>query len=846
MTDRVGIVVVSHSAALADAVVALARQMVDDDPPPIAVAAGTDDGGLGTDATAVAAAIESVASPAGVLVVMDLGSAVLSAEMALEFLDDPDIPVRLTAAPLVEGVVAAVVQAALGADLDTVAHEAGQALAAKSDQLTDDQPQPVGHEPASDDATTPARADGGGEPDARAEVELVNADGLHARPAARVVATATRHAATTTLTNQTTGAGPADARSLSAVARLGARAGHVLVISATGTEARAVVDELVALVEDAFGEERILRDEGGGPTGAGGPRSSQGSSDASGASSRHDAPARPDWAGPARVTVRAAAPGRAVGPVVRMPDPVPTPPADSRIEDGERDQAIADIRTAAHDVAEHLRARAERVRGDAREILSAEAAMAEDPALVDEAVRRVREDRTDPAAAVAASAAVIADAFGAQGGYLAERRRDVEDVRDRLVAHLQGLPVREVPRRDEPFVLVADDLAPADMAVLDQTGCVALVTRTGGPTSHTAIIARAHGLPALVVGAMVDDLAEGMVVLVDATGGRLVVDPDEDRTTSADPPPLPTFDGAGRTADGHDVALVANVGGDDDLEPARQARAQGVGLLRTEFLFLDRDAAPSHDEQVETYRRLLAPFDGCRVVVRTLDAGSDKPLPFVGTTAEPNPALGVRGIRTAWARPDLLDVQLGAVAAAAADTGARVEVMAPLVASVDEAALFAAAADAHGLEYGIMVETPAAALMVDRLLDDVSFISVGTNDLAQYTMAADRLLGELGELNDPWQPAVLALAERAIAAAAGRGAPAGVCGEAAADPDLARVFVGMGATSLSMAPGAIRGVAAALAATTRNRCIDAAAAAVGAATASTARDAVRAMLAETA
>ncbi|MER5395021.1 putative PEP-binding protein, partial [Saccharopolyspora sp. NPDC002686] len=272
------------------------------------------------------------------------------------------------------------------------------------------------------------------------------------------------------------------------------------------------------------------------------------------------------------------------------------------------------------------------------------------------------------------------------------------------------------------------------------------------------------------------------------------------------------WNGIGTTADGHRVKLLANIGSAADAQAGIAAGAEGSGLFRTEFCFLDATTEPDVDAQRNAYAAALEPFAGKPVVVRTLDAGADKPLPFLAIGEEPNPALGVRGLRVAFDRPDLLDRQLTAIAAAAAETGAEVSVMAPMVATAAEAAWFAERARAAGIERaGGMVETPAAALTADALLDVVDFVSIGTNDLAQYTFAADRMVGALAALNDPWQPALLRLIAGLARAGQERGKPVGVCGEAAADPQLAGVLAGLGVTSLSMNPAALAAVGAALA-----------------------------------
>ncbi|MDA3647553.1 phosphoenolpyruvate--protein phosphotransferase [Saccharopolyspora indica] len=501
-------------------------------------------------------------------------------------------------------------------------------------------------------------------------------------------------------------------------------------------------------------------------------------------------------------------PGRAAGPVVRVhdrsPDPLPGPAPTDPAADAAR------IRPAAEAVAQRLIARAAAADGEAREVLEMTATMAADPSLLGKAEQAVAERGLPAPRAVFEAAGEFAELLAATGGYLAERARDVLDVRDRLVAELTGTEPPGVPELTGPSVLVARDLAPADTADLDPRLVLALVTEEGGPTSHTAILARSLGIPAVVAvrgvlaadaaGARVDGAA-GTVELFDRA-----VEPEaatRDRVL---------WNGVGTTADGHRVALLANIGSAADARAGITADAAGSGLFRTEFCFLDAAAEPDVEAQRSAYAAVLEPFAGKPVVVRTLDAGADKPLPFLAIGDEPNPALGVRGLRVAFDRPGLLDRQLTAIAAAAAETGAEVSVMAPMVATAAEAAWFAERARAAGIERaGVMVETPAAALTAEAILDAVDFVSIGTNDLAQYTFAADRMLGALAALNDPWQPALLRLIAHLARAGGERGKPVGICGEAAADPRLAGVLTGLGVTSLSMNPAALPAVGAALA-----------------------------------
>ena len=374
----------------------------------------------------------------------------------------------------------------------------------------------------------------------------------------------------------------------------------------------------------------------------------------------------------------------------------------------------------------------------------------------------------------------VVDAFedfrsmlAAAGPYMAERVADLDDLRNRTVATLLGVPMPGVPDPGHPFVLVALDLAPADTATLDKERVLAIITEEGGPTSHTAILAKSLGIPAVVTchGAM--GVAEGETVLVDGTEGTVAVAPDDAAVQEAldaeqaKLAALQAVSGPGRTSDGHPVQLLVNIAGDKDLEPAAAADSEGVGLFRTEFLFLDRPNAPTLEEQQAVYQRVFDAFPGRKVVVRTLDAGADKPLEFVTVPDEPNPALGVRGLRTSRRHPELLEEQLTAVASAAAASQAQVWVMAPMVSTTAEAAAFAEQVRGHGLPSGgVMVEVPAAAIRAQHVAAACDFMSIGTNDLSQYTYAADRMAGELADLLDAWQPALLDLVR--MTAEAGR------------------------------------------------------------------------------
>jgi len=536
--------------------------------------------------------------------------------------------------------------------------------------------------------------------------------------------------------------------------------------------------------------------------------------------------------------------GVALGRVLRMSDPLPEPAETPSTRTPDEEKARVSAAVAA--VAEDLRSRAAKVTGIAADVLEAQSMMAEDSTLADDVATRI-DGGTTAERAVFEGFAVFRDMLIGLGGYMGERATDLDDVAQRVIAALAGRPAPGVPESDEPYVLVAHDLAPADTALLDLTKVLGLVTREGGPTSHTAILAREKAIVAIVGVAGADALADGTEVIVDAASGTVTVAPADDQRADAQhrieerAAALAGGLEPGALADGTPIPLLANLGSADGTQKALDAGAEGVGLFRTEFLFLDQRMAPTVEQQREHYIALLSAFPGQKVVVRVLDAGADKPLAFLNDAHEDNPALGLRGLRALRANEDLLREQLTALAEADAATEADLWVMAPMVSTVEETRYFVELATGYGLKtVGVMVEVPSAALLADRVLQTAAFASIGTNDLTQYTLAADRLLGSVAGFQDPWHPAVLRLIGEVGAAGAAHGKPVGICGEAAADPLLAVVLVGLGATTLSMSPAALADVRLSLTRYTLDQARALAEVALAADGAAEARDAVRA------
>lgn len=802
----VGVVLVSHSAALARGAAELAREMAGD--VPLEPAGGLDepDEPLGTDATRVAAAIGRADDGDGVLVLMDLGSAVLSAETALDLLEDVDRDrVWLSAAPLVEGAVAAAVAAQAGSSLDEVAREAGGGLAGKADHL--------GDEGSGETAgSTPAFAGG-----VSAQVDVRNRLGLHARPAARLVRAFSELDADVRIANLTTGRGPVSARSLSGLATLGAVGGHRLEATASGSDADAALDVLRRQAADGFGD----RDE--------------------------EAPsaAEPAEASAAGMNGLPGAPGSGYGPVRRLHAPEPPeqdPPAGTPEQEGDR------LRGAV----ESARAELERARDDASRttgsdtagIFDAQALLLADAAVLDAAESAAR-DGAVAERAWRQAVTPVADAYRQiDDPYQRARADDVDDVARRVLAHLAGLPV--TPVLSGPGVLVAETLGPADTATLDPGTVQAILTARGAPTGHAAILARARGIPAVVgAGDAVLALDEGRQVLVDGDTGAVHVDPEDalvreyggrraereeaDRTarTKAHEPAV--------TTDGARILVAANVGSVEDASAAASAGADGIGLLRTEFLFLGRAEPPTEDEQARTYAEIAGRIGGAgRVRVRTFDIGADKPAAYLPQAPEDNPFLGVRGLRLGIAHPDLLRTQLNAILG----TDAPVDAMLPMVSTVEEVDRVRELVDLGDVRLGAMVEVPSAALLADALASRVDFLSIGTNDLVQYVLAAERGNASVAHLADPCHPAVLGLIG-GVAAAAGRaGIEAAVCGEMASDPALVPLLVGLGIGELSVSPAMVPAVKQAVRETSRAAAEQLAAEALASTSAAEVRDRV--------
>jgi phosphocarrier protein FPr len=798
--QQVGLVVVSHSRALARAAVVLAEEMLHGRSLRIEVAAGLDEATLGTDAVSISAAIERADGPGGVVVLMDLGSALLSAELALDLLNDPTARDRVTLspAPIVEGLVVAAVAAAGGASRAEVAAEARDALMGKAAHLA---------EPATGVVAQPRPEEVVG------VFRVENPHGLHARPAARLVSEVRTLDASVQLRNLTTGAGPVPAASLSRVATLAAVRGHEVEVRASGPQAHEAVEHLLMLATRRFDE------------------------------SDEDVEVRPPVPTERRGGPLPASPGIAIGPVRRLsaapadPDPheqvTAEPAADWR-------RVVEAVATARREI-ERARAVTARDVGAAQaSIFDAHLSLLADAEMLADVKARLATGLGAAAAWSGCLAEVEAQWAGLPDPYLRERAADVRAVGEQVLRALTGQNAR---RMTAEGVLVADDLTPAETAGLDLELVTGVVLAQGSPTSHAAILARARDIPVIVsAGREVLDLAEGTTVVVDGSAGELHVAPSADVVEEYQQRAREAGERSARqlalaeqpavSRDGTAFSVAANLGSVADARAALAGGADGAGLVRTEFVFLDRLAAPSVEEQHVVYDAIAEAMAGRRVTLRTLDVGGDKPLSYLPMPVEANPFLGQRGIRLSLEHRDLLRDQLAAMC----ETARRfpISIMFPMLTTpgelIEARQVLAEAAGPgglpEGLRVGTMIEVPAAALKIEAFLPYVDFVSIGTNDLTQYAMAAERGNGAVAALSDPLDPGVLRLVDHVCRVAAGR-IDVAVCGEAASDELAVPILAGLGVHELSVSPAAVPRVKAAVRLLDVGRCSTVAGRALG-------------------
>ncbi|MEY2342243.1 dihydroxyacetone kinase phosphoryl donor subunit DhaM [Acidithiobacillus sp. IBUN Pt1247-S3] len=755
VTESVALLLVSHSRALAEATETLVRQVTRDSVQ-IALAAGAGEEGaeLGTDATRIVAALETLAAQP-VLILMDLGSALLSAQMAMDFLpSERRAQVALCPAPFVEGALAATLAAQAGARLSEVAQEANNALRGKRAEFSDQEAVPEATRELHADARMAKRC-----------YSLQDPAGLHLRPAAELVRLAGEASEDVWIGRSGAEALLAPAKSLSALLGLELRQGEDLCVYSRDALNATLVAQLDALLGSPAAELQKTSPHG-------------------------------------------IVPGFAVALLTEV--------------QGNLLDLLPTTETPVADAAERIRlamaAVGEKAQGEG--ILDAQRALLADPRLLQMVDAELARGKGPAHAWATAVEALAQEIERLRQPLLRARATDWRDLGRQVLQQLLGV-TDESAQTVGPRILLVDELSPSLAAKLDPSLVLGVIDRRGAKNSHAAILLRGAGIP-YIIDAHYPALRAGVRVAMDGASGEIIVAPSEEQLRAMRAPygevkqlEQPAgFAGIIATVDGAQVELWANVASPAEAREAQRLCACGIGLLRTEFLYLDQWQVPSEEEQIQRLLEILTPLTGRRSIIRLLDAGADKPLPFLRLPEEANPALGLRGIRALLARPDFLQSQLRAILRAG--YGLDIAVMLPMVTNPEEVdelrtllatvhtALYAQGIDhAWPVPVGIMAEVPAMLLEGASFRGVADFVSVGTNDLTQYVLAADRGDDRLHDLGGAGHPAILSLIQQLLRDI---DVPVSVCGEAAGDPRLARSLVAAGIRRLSMSPRSFAGV----------------------------------------
>lgn len=644
----------------------------------------------------------------------------------------------------------------------------------------------------------------------RAHTQVLHRSGLHARPSALVQAAARAFAAEVQLEFR---GRAANARSMTALMGLAVGELDEVLVSARGADAEAALQAVVQALQSCSGSAPVSAPPAAAPA----PQA---------------APVEGD-AGPGLRGI-CAAPGLALGQVARLDRQVAEVPSEGAGLDAELARLASALKQTREEIAAAMADAAQRQANEERDIYSAHLALADDPELITATEQGVLQGYSAGHAFREAIGVQCRLLGGLGNALLAERVNDLQDLERRLLAAL-GHRAESQPSLGPASILVADDLAPSDLTGLPRAQLAGLATVHGGATSHVAILARAMGIPALVaVGPALLGLRSGQQVLLDADRGQLCAEPSAAQLSAAQAllaaqasqraEMLRSADRPAQTLDGQRIEVAANIANEADARDALRYGADGVGLLRTEFLFIDRNEMPDAAEQAGAYQAVLDALQGRPAIIRTMDVGGDKTLPYLSLPAEDNPALGLRGIRSGLAQPELLDAQLRGLLAVRPLASLRILI--PMVADVSEVLRvrerIEALAEELGLterpQLGVMIEVPSAALLADQLARHVDFFSIGTNDLSQYTLAMDRCHAGLAARLDPLHPALLRLIAMTVEGAAQHGKWVGMCGGMASDLDAVPLLLGLGLSELSVSPPLVPAIKARVRGLSRVQC----------------------------
>ena len=640
------------------------------------------------------------------------------------------------------------------------------------------------------------------------EIVIQNPTGLHARPAKIFVNLAKQYQSDIRVFH---GEKKANAKSLISMLTLGVQSGNTIRIEADGEDEDVAIVAIEEAIEGGLGEEELIEQVAAETEPV---QEEEKPIKGKQAQNESDAPLPENM-----IQGIAGAPGIAIGPIYHLKRTEIKVEETFESESEEKNQLQEAIEKAKGQVMRlHAQMLAQNASSEAA-IFDVHLELLDDVELLDAVLEKINQKQSAAFAwqtTIDARAEMVA---GLDDPLLAARAADLHDVGYRVLRILVGVDGPAIRFPDHPVIVVADDLSPSDTVSLDRDKVLGFCTASGGPTAHTAIIARALSLPAIVsAGERILTLGDGPTVILNGDTGLLTLDPTEDEIAQAK-----SLQQAGQklrheaqqkatdpavTVDGHRVEIVANIGGVAGAQDAMKSGAEGVGLLRTEFLFLERISPPTEEEQFAVYRDIAKTMQGLPIIVRTLDVGGDKPLPYIKMPEEANPFLGVRGIRLCMARPEILREQIRAVLRAT--KYGKLRIMFPMVSDLSEwheaRALVEEVRAELGtdpVEMGIMIEVPSAAVMADVFAEHVDFFSVGTNDLTQYTLAMDRMHPQLAGKSDGLHPAVLRLINTTVQAAHKAGKWVGVCGELGADPEAVPILVGLGVDELSVTVPAI-------------------------------------------